>query len=81
MRGILVSALVALGMVAATPVQAQEDYDPFEPRWSFAIHGGAGTIARANMTPEQDAEYRAALQKALDAGSDILKNGGSAMDA
>lgn len=65
----------------ATTASAQEDYDPMEPRWSFAIHGGAGTIARANMTPEQDAAFRAALQEALDAGSEVLRNGGSATDA
>ncbi|GAA4044017.1 isoaspartyl peptidase/L-asparaginase [Parerythrobacter jejuensis] len=52
-----------------------------EPRWSFAIHGGAGTIKRENMNAEQEAEYLAALDQALEAGTDILKNGGSAMDA
>lgn len=33
------------------------------------------------MTPERDAAYRAALQAALDAGSKVLREGGSAMDA
>ena len=33
------------------------------------------------MTPEQDAAYRAALQRALDAGAAVLRDGGSAMDA
>lgn len=51
------------------------------PDWSFAIHGGAGTMDRDRMTPQQQADYKAALQKALDAGSDILRKGGSAMDA
>ncbi|MEM7703215.1 MAG: isoaspartyl peptidase/L-asparaginase [Pseudomonadota bacterium] len=51
------------------------------PKWSIAIHGGAGTIARANMTPQKEAEYEAALQKALDAGAKILAEGGTAMDA
>jgi beta-aspartyl-peptidase (threonine type) len=70
-----------LGLVLAAAAAAQDDHDPMEPRWSFAIHGGAGTIARANMTPEQDEAYRAALQAALDAGSKILAEGGTAMDA
>ncbi|ABC64158.1 isoaspartyl peptidase/L-asparaginase family protein [Erythrobacter litoralis] len=77
----LTAVSTAISLFFAAPLLAQDDYEPMEPRWSFAIHGGAGTIARENMTPEQDAEYRAALQQALDAGSDILKNGGSAMDA
>jgi beta-aspartyl-peptidase (threonine type) len=49
--------------------------------WSFAIHGGAGVIERANLSPEQDAAYRAALRKALEAGGKVLDGGGSALDA
>ncbi|MEM7780864.1 MAG: isoaspartyl peptidase/L-asparaginase [Pseudomonadota bacterium] len=52
-----------------------------EPKWSIAIHGGAGTIRRDRMTPEQEAEYEAALQEALDAGAEVLANGGTAMEA
>ena len=50
-------------------------------KWSLAIHGGAGTIARADMTPEEDAAYRASLQRALDAGAKVLAEGGEALDA
>ena len=50
-------------------------------RWSIAIHGGAGTMDRERMTAEQRAAYEAALQAALDAGAEVLRNGGSAMDA
>lgn len=49
--------------------------------WSIAIHGGAGTLERKDMTPEREAAYRAALQAALDAGAQVLKRGGAAMDA
>ena len=79
MRGFfapIARALAALSVLVAMPAAAQED-----SRWSIAIHGGAGTIARENMTPEQDAAYREALQKALDAGAAVLREGGSAMDA
>jgi len=58
-----------------------EDAAPSEPRWSIAIHGGAGTLDRAAMTPERRAAYEAALQVALDAGAKVLREGGSAMDA
>lgn len=81
MRNLLLTVVGLATACLPISVSAQEDYEPMEPRWSFAIHGGAGTIARENMSPEQDAAYRAALQKALDAGSEILKSGGSAMDA
>jgi L-asparaginase / beta-aspartyl-peptidase len=47
----------------------------------LAIHGGAGTIERSKMTPEREREYRAALERALTAGYEILKRGGSSLDA
>ena len=50
-------------------------------RYVLVIHGGAGTILKKNMTPEKEQLYKEGLQKALDTGNDILKNGGSAMDA
>ncbi|MBB3873649.1 isoaspartyl peptidase/L-asparaginase family protein [Brevundimonas mediterranea] len=55
--------------------------EPAAPRWSLAIHGGAGVIERAGLTPEQDAAYRAALQRALEAGSAVLARDGAALDA
>lgn len=51
------------------------------PRWSLAIHGGAGTMSREAMTPQKEAEYREALAKALEAGSAVLRQGGTALDA
>lgn len=63
----------------SSAVQAQAQ--PVEPRWSLAIHGGAGVIERANLSPEQDAAYRAALTRALEAGSAVLRSGGEALDA
>jgi len=66
----------ATGSVALAETIAEEDSS-----WSIAIHGGAGTINRDKITPEKDAEIRAALSKALEAGSKILKDGGSSMDA
>jgi len=47
----------------------------------LAIHGGAGTIERSKMTSEKEREYRAGLESALTAGYEILKRGGSSLDA
>ncbi len=47
----------------------------------LAIHGGAGTIERSKITPEKEREYRAGLERALTAGHEILKRGGSSVDA
>ncbi|WP_299699643.1 isoaspartyl peptidase/L-asparaginase family protein [uncultured Pontibacter sp.] len=48
---------------------------------AIAIHGGAGTITPASMTPELEKAYKAALSYALDEGYKILSKGGSALDA
>lgn len=49
--------------------------------YALAIHGGAGTIDRDQMSPDMEAAYRDGLAKALKAGEDILRNGGSSLDA
>ena len=50
-------------------------------RFAFAIHGGAGTILKSNMTPEVENAYREKLNEALMAGYEILKVGGSSLNA
>ena len=85
MTKILRIALAALAapLFLANPLKAEDAMteDTAQPRWSIAIHGGAGTIERSRMTPEQRADYQAALQEALDAGAAILAEGGTAMEA
>jgi isoaspartyl peptidase/L-asparaginase-like protein (Ntn-hydrolase superfamily) len=49
--------------------------------FGIAIHGGAGNVAGDALTPAREAEYRAALTQALRAGYDVLKAGGSSIDA
>lgn len=71
---------LALGL-SLIPAPAFAQTTEAAPRWSFAIHGGAGVIERASLSPEQDAAYRAALRKALEAGGKVLDGGGSALDA
>jgi beta-aspartyl-peptidase (threonine type) len=48
---------------------------------SIAIHGGAGTIVKEDMTAELEEAYRGALKDALDAGYAVLEIGGSAVNA
>ena len=50
-------------------------------KFGLVIHGGAGTIERSKMTPEKERDYRAGLERALTAGYEILKRGGSSLDA
>jgi len=50
-------------------------------QYNIAVHGGAGTILRASMTPEKEAAYRRGLEEAVLAGESILKDGGSSLNA
>ena len=52
-----------------------------KPPYAIAIHGGAGTILKENMTEKKESAYLAALDTALSIGETVLKNGGSALDA
>src|SRR5690606_36878139 len=47
----------------------------------LAIHGGAGAIARAQLTPEVKAQYEDALRGVLEGGARVLADGGLAVDA
>lgn len=73
MRSILLGAILM-----SAPAAAQ---DASKPGWTLVIHGGAGVIERARMTPEREAAARAGLNAALDAGQAVLAEGGSAVDA
>jgi beta-aspartyl-peptidase (threonine type) len=48
---------------------------------ALAIHGGAGTILKSEMTAALEKEYRGGLQNALEKGFSVLQQNGSALDA
>ncbi|HVR38833.1 MAG TPA: isoaspartyl peptidase/L-asparaginase [Thermoanaerobaculia bacterium] len=47
----------------------------------LVVHGGAGTIRKANMTDELERQYRDKLSEAMRAGHAVLVRGGSSIDA
>ncbi len=49
--------------------------------FSIAIHGGAGTILKKDLTPELEAAYTKGLADAVASGYAVLFNGGNAIDA
>lgn len=66
--------LIMIGaLMMATPAAAAD--------WKLVIHGGAGIIERDRLSSEQEQEIRAALDRALAAGSKILAGGGTALGA
>jgi beta-aspartyl-peptidase (threonine type) len=69
-RLILLTATIVFALAAGAQNKAM-----------LVIHGGAGTITRASMTPEAEQQYRAALEQSLRTGQAILAKGGSSLDA
>jgi beta-aspartyl-peptidase (threonine type) len=49
--------------------------------FGIAIHGGAGTLPRTEMSAESERGYRTGLKEAIDAGFAVLQAGGTSMDA
>ena len=47
----------------------------------LVIHGGAGTILKKNMSPEREKQYIDKLTEVLKVGEEVLKNGGTSLDA
>jgi len=50
-------------------------------RYTLVIHGGAGTILKADMTSALEAAYYQGLREALNAGYAVLEEGGSAVNS
>lgn len=72
---------LAIGLAGLAMSLAASGAEAAGPRWALVVHGGAGVIERKDLNPEQEAAYREGLTAAADAGSAILKAGGSALDA
>lgn len=49
--------------------------------FSLAIHGGAGTLLKGQMTAEKETAYKKTLQEALDMGYAVLEKEGTSLDA
>ncbi len=69
-----------LSLSACILSKADVDKSMSKP-FGLVIHGGAGVILRANLTPEMQAKYNASLTLARDTGYAILENGGTSLDA
>ena len=69
--------LLILSLFVVQNVSAQD----YSDKITLVIHGGAGTITRANMTPEKEKAYRQALDTALQNGYTVLKKGGTSLKA
>jgi len=73
----ITAALVILIAISSISLPAGANDGPI----AIAIHGGAGTISRDQMSTEREAAIRGELKKALEAGHAVLAEGGSSLDA
>ncbi|HSJ25200.1 MAG TPA: isoaspartyl peptidase/L-asparaginase [Longimicrobiales bacterium] len=79
--GALFMAALVMGACATGGAEPGAIPAPVGTSFGMVIHGGAGTINRANLTPELEAQYHGALERALQAGHRILADGGTSLDA
>ncbi len=76
------TSLLLLGLAFTAPsVLLASDAELANRPFGLVIHGGAGVIERKSLTPEVEAQYRAALSQAREAGYAILEKGGTSLDA
>jgi L-asparaginase / beta-aspartyl-peptidase len=79
---LLILIILSLSVSCKNNLNTKADkIDQKQSQFSIVIHGGAGTILRKNMTPENEAVYKSKLEEAIRVGYNILKNGGSSLDA
>jgi beta-aspartyl-peptidase (threonine type) len=78
---LLSTTIMVLSALVICPTAMAQNNENNTEKYVLVIHGGAGAIQKKFMTPEKEAAYETRLQAALDAGEEILKNGGTATDA
>lgn len=78
MKRLMLATMVAVGLAGCAE---QAPMTNAERPIAIAIHGGAGTITRENMSPEREELFRQALTYATEAGYAVLEDGGSSIDA
>jgi len=64
---------IVLTLFICTPVFSQQKY-------AIVIHGGAGVMAKSEISGERQLEYKAKLNEALNLGEKMLKEGATATD-
>ncbi|MCT1529645.1 isoaspartyl peptidase/L-asparaginase [Sphingobacterium daejeonense] len=72
--------LIILICMMMKPIISNGQPSP-KPKFVLAIHGGAGTILKKNMTDSLERAYIEKLTESLQAGYDQIKQGKSSLDA
>ncbi len=61
--------------------KTQNDKEENFENFGIVIHGGAGTILKENMSDSLELEYKEKLKEAIMVGHEILRNGGTSLEA
>lgn len=80
MKNLFIVFLSVLIINGCAETEANQNEQPVEKEWAIALHGGAGYVSE-DMAEERKQAYMESLEEALKIGSEILENGGSALDA
>ena len=81
MRTLLSLTLIFLFYACQTQEEKITKAENMTGKFAIAIHGGAGNLVKMKLTPEEEESYKHALDAALSAGSTILANGGTSIEA
>jgi beta-aspartyl-peptidase (threonine type) len=82
MNRLITALILASAMIGVPPMtRAQTPSTDTPAPVAIAIHAGAGTIRKGDLTEESELELRNALKKAVLAGHQVLKDGDSSLDA
>lgn len=77
----IITLLLTLSLAVLGGCKVDVSTQKIEQPFAIAIHGGAGTILKENLTPELEQQYHAALAESLRAGHQVLLNGGTSVEA
>lgn len=81
MKNFLPIFLIFLWSCQAEVKQEIKQKDSPKAEWAIIVHGGAGNINPDHMDEEKQAQYKAKLEEAVHTGADILKKGGTSLQA
>jgi beta-aspartyl-peptidase (threonine type) len=84
MKKIFLFLVVLLNLLMISCVQQNQksvEKAVAKAEWAIVIHGGAGKINPDDFTAEKEKACREKLTEALETGGNILKNGGTSLDA
>ena len=75
------AAIFGILLLMTGTLSRHADAASTQHKWAVVLHGGAGVIERASMDAKTEAAYRAGLNAALQAATEVLSKGGTSLDA